>query len=106
MLEDTSRKGYAKRGALIGCLAAMFFWWIPIPMALIVWLFDLQGPFSDYMLAAIPVFVALPPVGCVIGLLVKRRDRHAPQGGSTLEFLPDHFDEGRLLKSKESALAG
>jgi hypothetical protein len=78
----------------------MFFWVIPIPMFVIVWLFDLQGPFGKYMLAAIPVFLALPLVGGVIGLLVRRRYHRESPGGSANEFLPDLFDEGRLLKPK------
>lgn len=72
MLEDTSRKGFAVRGALLGCLAAIFFWFVPIPVAAVVWLFDLRGPFVDYMLAAIPGFLALPVVGAGIGLVVRR----------------------------------
>ncbi len=62
-MEDTSRKGYAARGGWIGCLAGMFFWWIPIPVAVIVWSFGLKGPFGDYMLAAIPCFLALTLLG-------------------------------------------
>jgi hypothetical protein len=71
-IEDTSRKGYAARGASIGCLAALFLWWVPIPVAVIVWLFGLKDPFGDSMLAAIPCFLALPLLGCVIRLLVRR----------------------------------
>jgi len=71
-MEDTSPKGYAARGALIGCLAAIFFWWIPIPVIVIVWMFGLKGPFGDYMLAAIPCFLAFPLLGGGIGLLVRR----------------------------------
>ncbi len=76
-LEDTPRKGYAARGSLIGCMAAIFFWWVPIPVVVIVWLFGLKGPFGDYMLMAIPGFLALPFVGGGIGLFV-RRHRRAP----------------------------
>jgi hypothetical protein len=71
-IEGASRKGYAARGAMIGCLAALLLWWIPIPIVVVVWLFGLKGPFGDYMLAAIPCFVALPLVGSGIGLLVRR----------------------------------
>jgi hypothetical protein len=70
LLEDTSRKGYAVRGALIGCLLAVFFWFVPVPVAALVWLFDSRGPFGDYMLAAIPGFLALPLLGALIGLVV------------------------------------
>src|SRR5438552_2288067 len=46
-LEDTSRKGYAARGALLGCLAAIVFWLIPIPVVAIVWLLDLKDSFGN-----------------------------------------------------------
>ncbi len=74
-IEDTSRKGYAARGAMIGCLAALFLWWIPIPVGVIVWMFGLKGPFGDYMLTAIPCLLALPLLGSGIGLLVRRYRR-------------------------------
>jgi len=43
-------QGVCARRALIGCLAAKYFWWIAIPVGVIVWLFGLKGPFGDYML--------------------------------------------------------
>jgi hypothetical protein len=51
------------------------FWWIPISVGVIVWLFGLKGAFGDYMLMAIPRLLALPLVRSGIGLLVRRRDR-------------------------------
>jgi hypothetical protein len=74
-IEDTSRKGYAARGAMIGCLAALLIWWIPIPIGVVVWRFGLKRPFGDYMLAALPCFVALPLLGSGISLLVRRYRR-------------------------------
>jgi hypothetical protein len=71
-IENTSRKEYTVRGALLGSSAAMFLWWIPIPVVVIVWLFGLKGPFGDYMLAAIPCFLALPALGSGIGFLAGR----------------------------------
>lgn len=71
-IENTSRKGYAARGAMIGCCVAAVFWCIHVPIVVIVWLFDLKGPFGDYMLAAIPCFLALPLIGSGIGLLAGR----------------------------------
>jgi hypothetical protein len=68
---DGAYGSYATRGCIIGCLVALFSWFIPIPVAVLVWLFDLKGPFGDYMLLAIPFFLALPIVGCGIGLLVR-----------------------------------
>jgi hypothetical protein len=69
---DGKSHGYAKRGCTLGCLFAIYFWFVPLPVAVIVWLFGLNGPFGDYMLGAIPFFLALPLVGGVIGMLVRR----------------------------------
>jgi hypothetical protein len=66
LLEDGSTRGYATRGCIIGCLAALFFWFIPIPVAVIVWLFGFKGPFGDYMLLAMPCLLMLPIVGAII----------------------------------------
>jgi len=55
------------RGGVIGCLAALFFWFVPIPVVMIVWLFELKGPFGDYMLMAIPFLLTLPIIGALIG---------------------------------------
>jgi hypothetical protein len=63
-------RSYTEHGCIFGCLVALFFWIVPIPVAALVWLFDLKGPFGDYMLLAIPCFLALPIVGGGIGLLV------------------------------------
>jgi hypothetical protein len=73
--EEASRRAYATRGCVIGCIAALFFWVVPIPVATIVWVFGLKGPFGDYMLEAVPCFLALPLVGGGIGLLVRRYRR-------------------------------
>jgi hypothetical protein len=74
MVELKSRAGggYATRGCIIGCIAALFFWFVPIPVATIVWLFDLKGPFGDYMLMAIPFFLTLPIIGAGIAKLCGR----------------------------------
>jgi len=71
--EDGATGGYATRGCLIGCLAALFFWFVPIPVAITVWAFDVKGPFGDDMLMAIPFFLALPIIGAGLGKLFGRR---------------------------------
>ncbi len=71
--EDGASFGHATRGFLIGCLAALFFWFMPIPVAMTVWAFDLKGPFGDYMLMAIPFFLTLPIIGAGIAELFGRR---------------------------------
>ena len=46
----------------------MLLWFFPLPVALIVWLFDLKGLFADYMYFALPVFALLPIIfGCLFG---------------------------------------
>lgn len=61
---------YATRGCVIGCFAAIVFWFVPIPVGALVWMFDLKGPFVDYMLTAIPFFLALPLIGAGVGKLL------------------------------------
>jgi hypothetical protein len=73
--EDPAGRGYATRGCIISCIAALFFWFIPIPVATIVWVFDLNGPFGDYMLMAIPFFFAVPIIGAGVAKLFGRRHR-------------------------------
>ncbi len=41
-------------------------------VAIVVWIFGLSGPFVDYMLMAIPFFIALPVIGAWIGELYGR----------------------------------
>jgi len=65
--KERGSRGYAVPGGIFGCLAALFFWFVPIPVIAIVWLFDLTGPFADYMLMAIPFLLMLPIIGAVIG---------------------------------------
>jgi len=73
--DDRVRNGYVMRGCVVGCLAAIFFWFIPIPVATIVWMFDLKGPFGDYMLRAIPFYLALPIIGAGVADLFGRWHR-------------------------------
>lgn len=67
-------RSYAGRGAAIGCGAAVLTWFLPLPVALIVWLFDVEGPFGDVMLMAAPVLLALPIIGAAAGACFRRRD--------------------------------
>jgi hypothetical protein len=60
------------RGCLVGGLAAIVFWFLPIPVAAIVWVFDLEGPFGDHMLRAMPFFLAFPFLGAGLGELFGR----------------------------------
>jgi len=73
--EGGATSGHATRGGIIGCFAALVFWFIPIPVAAIVWAFDLQGPFGDHMLTAVPFYLALPILGAGIADLLGRRHR-------------------------------
>lgn len=60
---------YAKRGFIIGCFAALCFWIVPVPVGVIVWCFDLNGPFGDYMLMTLPFIVTLPIIGAGIAVV-------------------------------------
>jgi hypothetical protein len=46
---------------------------VPIPVAAIAWLFDLQRPFGDSMLMAIPFYLALLIIGAGLAELLGRR---------------------------------
>jgi hypothetical protein len=61
------RGGYAARGCLIGTILAILCWFVPVPVAAVVRVLGLTGPFGDYMLMAIPYFIALPLIGAGIG---------------------------------------
>src|SRR5437868_6766162 len=72
--EGESRShGYAARGCLIGLILSIVFWFVPIPIAAVVWVLGLKGPFGDFMLIAIPFYIALPLIGAVIGELAGRK---------------------------------
>jgi hypothetical protein len=58
---------------MIGCVAALFFWFIPVPVAIIVWAFDVKRPFGDVMLMAIPFYLALPIIGAASAELLGGR---------------------------------
>jgi hypothetical protein len=58
---------FAARGCLLGSTLAIVLWFVPIPVAVMVWVLGLRGPFVDYMVLAIPFFVALPLIGAMIG---------------------------------------
>ncbi len=54
----------------MGCLVALCFWFFPLPVAMIVWAFDLKAPFGDYMLQAMPFFLVFPLVGAGVAELL------------------------------------
>jgi hypothetical protein len=60
---------FSPAGCALGCVLALLLWFFPLPVALIVWLFDLKGLFADYMYLALPVLALLP---VVFGYLVGR----------------------------------
>jgi hypothetical protein len=71
--EDGASRGNAMHGCLIGCFTAFCFWFVPIPVAIIVWVFELKGPFGDYMLMAAPILLSLPIIGAATAGLSGRR---------------------------------
>jgi hypothetical protein len=72
-LDDRASRGFATRGWIIGCFAALLIWFIPIPVAIVFWLFDIRGPFGDTMLMSIPFLLALPIIGAGIAEMIRRR---------------------------------
>jgi hypothetical protein len=73
--DDRESGGHTALGCILGCLAGLFFWFVPIPVVIVVWAFGLEGPFGDKMLMAIPFFLALPIIGAGIADLLGRRRR-------------------------------
>ena len=67
--EDGRSRGYGVQGCLLGAIVAVLLWFVPLPVAVVVWVLGLKGPFGDYMLMAIPFFIALPLMGATIGEL-------------------------------------
>lgn len=65
--QDEHAKRFSTYGCLFGCLLATLLWFFPLPVALIVWLFDLKGLFADYMYLALPVLALLPIVFGYLG---------------------------------------
>jgi hypothetical protein len=71
--EDGASRGCATHGFLIGCFTALCLWFVPIPVVIIVWVFDLKAPFGDYMLMAAPILLSLPIIGAAFAGLSGRR---------------------------------
>lgn len=65
---------HARRGAALGCVAAIVLWFFPLPVAFFYWLVGSQRPFGDVMLLALPFFVLLPVVGAALGWRRQGRD--------------------------------
>jgi hypothetical protein len=53
----------ARKGCWFGTIAAAAIYVFPIPVALIVWIFDLKVWFGDYMLMTILFLMILPQIG-------------------------------------------
>ena len=70
---DSKSRGYTVRGCLLGSILAILFWFVPIPVAAFVWVLGLKGPIGDYMLMAIPFYMALPVIGAGMGGLFGRK---------------------------------
>jgi hypothetical protein len=73
--EDGRSRGYVVQGCLLGSILAILLWFVPLPVAVVVWVLGLKGPFGDYMLMAMPFFFALPLLAATIGGLSVRKRR-------------------------------
>ena len=71
---DRASGRFATRGWMIGCLAALLIWFIPIPVAIVCWVFGIKGPFGDTMLMSLPFLLALPIIGAVIAEMIRRKN--------------------------------
>ena len=47
-------------------------WFVPLPIAAIVYLFGITHPFGDVMLFCIPFFLLIPVIGAFIGSRIRR----------------------------------
>jgi hypothetical protein len=45
-------------------------WFFPLPVFLVVWLFDIRHPFGDIMCGLIPLYMTLPIWGAFLGAIV------------------------------------
>lgn len=65
-------RNYAMQGLAIGGLPIVFTWMIPIPVAVIARIFDVQGHFGNITLMSMPFLIILPLVGACVGILIPR----------------------------------
>jgi hypothetical protein len=64
---------YGATGFKIGCVFAVVLYFYPVPVALIIWWFDLPGLFADYMYIAMPFLAMIPFLGWIVEAFVRRR---------------------------------
>jgi hypothetical protein len=71
---------------MVGCQQ----WFVPLPVAAVVYLFGMTHPFGDVMLFCIPLFLLIPVIGAIIGSRIRGTDggvgeapsrRHAEESG-------------------------
>jgi len=71
------------RGLIIGIVVMIVIWFVPLPVAAVVYLFGITHPFGDVMLFCIPLFLLIPVIGAIIGSRIRRTDGgvgEAPSG--------------------------
>jgi hypothetical protein len=73
------------RGFVIGLLAALSLWVLPIPIAAVAWAIGAKRSFGDIMLLALPFLLLLPIGGALLGWRHSRRMNR-----------PDHDDESNF----------
>jgi hypothetical protein len=82
-LTHTKPQTFGTRGLIIGLIAMIALWVLPVPVAAFVWIFGIERPFVDVMVTMIPIYIAMPVVGAVLGSLVRRpvnRDERTDRG--------------------------
>jgi hypothetical protein len=60
-------------GFLVGLVVAAALWFLPIPVVLVVWAFDLKREFVKYMWLSMPFYMLIPLIGMTVGWLIARR---------------------------------
>jgi hypothetical protein len=75
--EDGRSRGYGVQGCLLGAIVAVLLWFVPLPVAVVVWVLGLKGPFGDYMLMAIPFFISPGRSSWISSIVPRPRARSA-----------------------------
>jgi hypothetical protein len=88
---SSRQKTYGPLGCQLGCVSAILLYFYPLPVGLIVWLFELNGLFADYMYVALLVFALLPFAGYAIGARYSRpaSTEEKPESPTTGSSHPD-----------------
>jgi hypothetical protein len=97
---ETLRRTCAIHGLVIGVLLMIVTWFFPIPIAILVLLFDIKRPFGDIMLVAMPFILAIPVVGATIGSLIPLSSNELKTGVRREGDTPKMSIKGTFLEKR------